>query len=125
MQAEALHTHPHALLGLQSPTTPAWRARSEVQRTGARDLTLDEVGLVSGGFGPVGAGIGAVIGGIGYGFQSAIGGGGSWGGLISTMAGGALAGGFGGFTAVGAVWSFNGAMVSGIGGGMAMRYAMR
>lgn len=73
----------------------------------------------------MGAGIGAALGGVGYGFQSAVGGGFSFGGLGAAMAGGAIAGAFGGVTAVGTVWGFNGAVVGGVGGGIAQRYMLR
>lgn len=124
MQAEIATTYP-SLFAFESEPSRTSRYSSNVQPSRSRVLTAEEIMAVSGGLGLLGAGIGATLGAVGYGAQSAIGGGFSWGGLGAAMAGGAIAGAFGGATAVGTVWGFNGAMVGGIGGGIAQRYALR
>ncbi len=61
-----------------------------------QEISIESTKQVNGGFGPAGAGFGAIVGAAGYLGGAATSGNFSWGGLASATAGGAISGAVGG-----------------------------
>lgn len=80
-----------------------------------RTLNSNETDAVSGGFGVPGAVAGGITGAIVYGWNAAVSGQGSWGGLGRAAGGGAVLGAIGGpVSLVRFIWSVNAATAVGV-----------
>jgi bacteriocin-like protein len=105
MQTAATFSQPNFHVG------SAMTGRDSAQKI--RVLSDDEMAQVSGGLGVPGAAAGAVYGAVTYGIATAYSGTGTWGGLIASVAGGALVGATGGALSAGAaIWGFNATVIA-------------